>query len=239
MKSKVTSLSGKSMSKQSEQKQQAVVAALALLPPKGVIGLGTGSTADLFIEQVAGLVKQGRDYVGVPTSERSRALATSLGIPLLAEQGPWQIDVTVDGADEVSEQLDLIKGGGACHLHEKIVNASSKANVIVVDESKLSKQLGERWAVPVEVVTFGHGATAKHLAEFGSVKLRLNADKPVITDSGNLVYDVNVGVIPDPSLLEAQLGRIPGVVETGLFVNRASVVIVAGSRGTYELRPAH
>lgn len=227
------------MSKQSEQKQQAVLAALALLPPKGVIGLGTGSTADLFIEQVAGLVEQGRDYVGVPTSERSRALATRLGIRLLPEQGPWQIDVTVDGADEVSEQLDLIKGGGACHLREKIVNASSGLNVIVVDESKLSKRLGERWAVPVEVVAFGHSATAKHLAAFGETKLRLSSDKPVITDSGNLIYDVKLGVIADPRSLEAQLVQIPGVVETGLFVHRASVVIVAGSRGTYERRPSH
>lgn len=225
------------MSNQTEQKRAAVLAALKHLPPAGVIGLGTGSTADLFIEQLALLVKAGQKYMGVPTSERSRARAFALGIPLLDEEGPWAIDVTVDGADEVSERLDLIKGGGACHLREKVVNASTKTNLIVVDESKLSKRLGERWAVPIEVVRFGHGASAKHLAAFGDVKLRMKSGQPVVTDSGNLVYDLNAGVIADPFALDQQLLQIPGVVETGLFVRRTSMVIVAGSTGTYELCP--
>lgn len=225
------------MTNQSEQKLRAVQSALSHLPTSGTIGLGSGSTAELFIEQLALLVRQGKRYVGVPTSERSRNLAQSLGIPLLDEVGPWNIDLTVDGADEVSAELDLIKGGGACHLREKIVNASSKVNLIVVDESKLSRHLGEKWAVPIEVARFGHQATARHLEHFGNPKLRQQAGQPVITDSGALIYDLRVGVIADPGALDAQLLQIPGVFATGLFVRRTSLVVVAGSASTHELRP--
>lgn len=225
------------MTNQAEQKQRAVQSALSYLPPTGTIGLGSGSTAELFIEQLGHLVQQGKRYIGVPTSERSRKLAVTHGIPLLDEVGPWAIDVTVDGADEVSEALDLIKGGGACHLREKIVNASSKFNLIVVDESKLSRQLGEKWAVPIEVARFGHRATARHLEQFGSVELRQKSGQPVITDSGSFIYDVRTGVIADPAALDAQLQQVPGVVETGLFVHRASLVVVATAAGTQEIRP--
>lgn len=225
------------MTNQATQKLRAVRAAIGFLPKEGIIGLGTGSTADLFIEQLARLIREGRRYVGVPTSKRSRMRAIAGGIPLLDEDGPWQIDVTVDGADEVSERLDLIKGGGGCHFREKLVNASSKTNIIVVDESKLSKRLGEKWAVPVEVMRFGHGATAKHLGHIGSVRPRMHAGTPLLTDSGNLIYDVRVGEIEDPHALDLQFLQIPGVVETGLFVARVSVVIVAETNGTRELRP--
>jgi len=225
------------MTNQAEQKQRAVQSALSYLPPSGTIGLGSGSTAELFIERLGQLVQQGKRYVGVPTSERSRRLAEAHGIPLLDEAGPWAIDMTVDGADEVSATLDLIKGGGACHLREKIVNASSKLNLIVVDESKLSGLLGEKWAVPIEVARFGHQATARHLEQFGSVELRHKVGQPVITDSGCFIYDLRAGVIPDPGALDAQLLQTPGVVETGLFVRRASLVVVAGATGTRELRP--
>lgn len=227
------------MTNQTEQKLRAVQSALSCLPNSGTIGLGSGSTAELFIEQLALLVQQGKRYVGVPTSERSRKLAAARGIPLLDEVGPWDIDITVDGADEVSAELDLIKGGGACHLREKIVNASSKANLIVVDESKLSKQLGEKWPIPIEVARFGHQATARHLEHFGSPKLREQAGQPVITDSGAFIYDLRTGVMADPGALDAQLLQIPGVIETGLFVRRTSLVVVAGSTGTQELRPPH
>lgn len=225
------------MTNQVEQKLRAVQSALSYLPPSGTIGLGSGSTAELFIEQLGRLVQQGKRYVGVPTSKRSRMLAEAHGIPLLDEAGPWAIDMTVDGADEVSDVLDLIKGGGACHLREKIVNASSHINLIVVDESKLSTRLGEKWAVPIEVAQFGHQATARHLERFGSVELRRKLGEPVITDSGSFIYDVRTGVISDPGALDTQLLQVPGVVETGLFVRRASLVVVAGAAGTQELRP--
>src|SRR5689334_15872427 len=139
---------------QDQYKRQAARAALELLPSEGIIGLGTGSTTHYFIEAVAERVRAGHAYIGVPTSERSRELATQLGIPLLADDGPWDILVCVDGADEVSQDLDLIKGGGGAHTREKIVNFAARQNLIVVDESKLSARLGERYAVPVEVLPF-------------------------------------------------------------------------------------
>lgn len=224
------------MSPSSELKKQAALAAAAMLPEAGVIGLGTGSTADFFIEQLATLVREGRKYVGVPTSKRSRALARSLGIPLLDDNGPWSIDFTVDGADEVSDALDLIKGGGACHLQEKIVNAATRVNVIIVDESKLSPLLGTRFVVPVEVIPFGHATTARHLQEFGEATLRCHAGTPIITDSGNCLYDVKTGPIREPLALDRAMLQIPGVVETGLFVGRANSVIVASAGGIRELR---
>ncbi len=221
----------------SEAKRLAAEAAVALLPDSGVIGLGTGSTATLFIDGVAEAIRQGKRLVGVPTSVQSREQALRLGIPLLSDEGPWEIDLCVDGADEVSESLDLIKGGGACHLREKIVNASSRENVIVVDESKLSRHLGERWPVPVEVVPFGHRSTVRLLQRFGTVSLRERDGKPWLTDAGNFVYDVRVGPIESPVELDRSLQRVPGVVETGLFVARAQRVIVAGPAGVRTLTP--
>jgi len=210
-----------------DAKLLAARAALAELPASGVIGLGTGSTAKLFIDEVGALVRAGRSFEAVPTSEASREQARSLGIPLASADGPWDIAVTVDGADEVSEDLHLIKGGGAAHTREKIVNFASRKNVIIVDGSKLSKRLGEKWPVPIEVLRFAHLATAKMLGRYGKPKLRERDGKPVMTDSGNLVYDLHAGTIDDPAALDRELHRIPGVVETGLFVGRADVVLVA------------
>jgi ribose 5-phosphate isomerase A len=218
-----------------EAKQIAARAALALLPEAGVIGLGSGSTARIFIDGVGELVRRGRKLVGVPTSEESRSQAQSLGIALLSDEGPWEIDVCVDGADEVSAELDLIKGGGGCHAREKIVNHAARLNVIIVDESKLSERLGERWPVPVEVLPFGHRATASALGRWGTVELRCKNGQPWLTDAKNYIYDVRVGPIGDPSGLERELCALPGVVDTGLFVARADRVIVAGKAGIREL----
>src|SRR5882724_13457264 len=126
-----------------DAKKRAALAALDLLPEAGVLGLGTGSTTRFFIEAVGQLVRDGRRFCCVPTSQQSRALASQCGIPLLDDTGPWTIDLCVDGADEVSEELDLIKGGGGAHTREKVVNFAARKNVIIVDESKLSRQLGE------------------------------------------------------------------------------------------------
>jgi ribose 5-phosphate isomerase A len=216
-------------------KELAARAALVHLPERGVIGLGTGSTAKLFIDAVAELVRAGRELVGVPTSEASRAQAAALGIPLLSDEGPWQIDVCVDGADEVSDGLDLIKGGGGCQTREKIVSHAARRNVIVVDESKLSRRLGERWPVPLEVLAFAHRSTAAALGAFGRAELRSREGAPWRTDAGNYLYDLQVGPIDAPRDLDQRLRSVPGVVETGLFVGRADVVIVAGSSGIREL----
>jgi ribose 5-phosphate isomerase A len=220
---------------QDTAKQLAAEAALLHLPESGVIGLGSGSTAAPFIVGVGKLVESGRKLLGVPTSKASRQLALACGIELLPEEGPWQVDVCVDGADEVSADLDLIKGGGGCMAREKVVNQASRTNLIIVDDSKLSERLGERWAVPVEVLGFAHRCTAAELAAFGTPSLRTGRDGPYRTDSGHLVYDLQVGPIDDPEHLDRQLVAIPGVVETGLFVGRADRVIVAGENGIREL----
>lgn len=218
-----------------EAKRAAAVAALDEVPERGVVGLGTGSTARLFIEEVGKLVQAGRQLSAVPTSEASRVQAEGLGIALLPPDGPWDIDVTIDGADEVDAHLDLIKGGGGAHLREKVVNYASKRNVIIVDDSKLSTRLGEKWSVPVEVVTFAHLTTAEHLTAFGKPVIRLKDNKRWITDSGNFIYDVACGPIASPRELDLKLRSVPGVVETGLFIQRADVVIVAGASGIRRL----
>jgi ribose 5-phosphate isomerase A len=221
--------------KEDEAKERAARAAIGELPLGGVIGLGSGSTARLFIAEVGALVRQGRSFRGVPTSEGSRNDAERAGIPLLEDTGPWDIAVTVDGADEVDARLNLIKGGGAAHTREKIVNWSSRRNVIIVDEGKLSERLGEKWPVPVEVLLFGHLATARLLSEIGRAARRMRDGKPVLTDTGNVIYDVFAGPLADPAATDRALRDIPGVVETGLFVGRADLVIVAGASEVRKL----
>jgi ribose 5-phosphate isomerase A len=218
-----------------DRKRAAAVAAIAELPASGIIGVGTGSTVAPFIDVLAKAVAAGNRYVAVATSEASRLRAQALGIEVLDDAGPWDIAVTVDGADEVDPDLNLIKGGGAAHTREKIVNYSSRRNVIIVDDSKLSSRLGEKRQVPIEVLEFGHLATANHLARLGTPTLRTREGKPVRTDAGNLIYDLACGAIASPSALDAELHVIPGVVETGLFVARADVVLVADERGVRRL----
>lgn len=219
-----------------EMKQQAARAALAYLPETGILGLGTGSTTRWFIEAVGELVASGRRFSAVPTSQASRSLAERCGIPLLDDAGPWRIDVCVDGADEVSRELDLIKGGGGAHTREKIVNYAARKNVIIVDESKLVEHLGAKWAVPVEVLPFGVQTTVQALRAVGEPAIRLADGKPFMTDSGNYVVDLATGAIADPSRLDRLVRTLPGVVETGLFIRRADIVVVAGASGVRELR---
>ena len=211
-------------------------AAAEMLPEHGVIGLGSGATAAVFIDVVAELVRGGRNLVGVPTSEASRRQAAALGIELLPEEGPWSIDVCVDGADEVNKNLDLIKGGGGCHTREKIVNEAARLNVIVVDETKLSPRLGERWPVPVEILPFGYLGTIRLLEQFGPATLRMRDGASWLTDSGNYLCDVDVGPVDGPAALERALRGVPGVVDTGLFCGRADVVVVASDSGVRCLR---
>ncbi|MCH2107798.1 MAG: ribose-5-phosphate isomerase RpiA [Polyangiaceae bacterium] len=222
------------MSAQEEAKKNAARAALAYLPESGIVGLGTGSTAKHFIDGVGELIKEGRKFSAVPTSEQSRIQALDLGIPLAPVDGPWEIDVCVDGADEVSDALDLIKGGGAAHTREKIVNYASRCNIIVVDDSKLSPQLGEKWKVPLEILHFAHRATAEALRTFGELSQRQKNGQALITDSGNYVYDLATGPITDPRELDTRLRALPGVVETGLFCQRADIVLIATQEGVIE-----
>lgn len=217
-----------------EAKRRAARAALDEIPVGGVIGLGTGSTARLFVEELGARVRDGWQVMGVPTSEATRAHAVSLGIPLLGDVGPWAIDVNVDGADEVSAELDLIKGGGGAHAREKIVNYAAAKNVVIVDATKMSVALGTKRSVPVEVFPFAHATTAKHLARHGQPCLRIGADErtPFRTDAGNFIYDLRTGPIGDPARLDRALHGIPGVVETGLFIARADVLLVGDEQGS-------
>jgi ribose 5-phosphate isomerase A len=212
-----------------EHKRAAARAALSELPSEGIIGLGSGSTVRFFVEALAAL---GPRYVGVATSAATRALATELGIKLLDDVGPWDIAVTVDGADEIDPRCHVIKGAGAAHAREKIVNHASRRNVIVADDGKLADALGTRAPVPIEVLPFGHGATAHLLAKHGTPRRR-----EVVTDNGNLVYDLAIAPTTDPARLETALRAVPGVVEVGLFVGRVDVVFVAGRDGVRRLTP--
>jgi len=221
---------------QDQAKRLAARAAIEELPPEGVIGLGSGSTAKLFVEEIGARVKAGARYKGVPTSQGTRAQAQALGIPLLGDEDPWgEIAVTVDGADEVSAALDLVKGGGGALTREKIVNEASARNVIIVDESKMKSRLGESWAVPVEVLRFGYAGTLEALGRLGACAQRMKDGAVFVTDAGNYIVDVRTGPIDDPAALDRSMHNLPGVVETGLFIARADVVIVAGPGGIRRL----
>jgi ribose 5-phosphate isomerase A len=219
-------------------KRAAAEAAMSFLPTAGIIGLGTGSTAlhaiRLIGERLAGptaAAAPGR-LVGVATSRGSELAAVAVGIPLLSEEAAWEIDVTFDGADEVSPSLDLIKGGGGAMLREKIVSHASALNVIMVDRSKLVPVLGHRFQLPVEIAVFGWQQTRRAVeAVAGPATLRVRDGATFVTDNGNFVLDVETGPIHDPAGLQTELETLPGVVVTGLFVGRADVVVVAGRDG--------
>ncbi len=191
-------------------KRKAAHAALDLLPERGLLGLGTGSTTRWFIEAVGDLVRAGRQFVAVPTSQASRRLAQELGIPLLDDAGPWQIELCVDGADEVSATLDLIKGGGGAHAREKIVNHAARRNVIIVDDTKLSTLLGEKRKVPVEVLPFGAKTTAAALAELGRPQLRETDGTPFQTELGQPHLRPRCGAPRRPARAGQAAARLAG-----------------------------
>jgi ribose 5-phosphate isomerase A len=203
-----------------------------------VVGLGTGSTAVFAVRRLGQLLRDGglRDVVGVPTSHRTEAEARALGIPL-ALDGARDIDVTIDGADEVDPDLNLIKGGGGALLHEKIVAQASRREVIVVDDAKLSPRLGTQWAVPVEVVEFLWQSQARFLESLGARVTRRTAPdgRPFTTDEGNVILDCAFGPIAAPRELAGQLEGRTGIVEHGLFLHLATDVIVAGDAGIRHL----
>jgi ribose 5-phosphate isomerase A len=220
-----------------EAKRAAAARALELVTPGMRLGLGTGSTAAHFVDLLGARVAAGLKVICVPTSERTRAQAEGLSIPLTTLDETPALDLTVDGADEVDGALRLIKGGGGALLREKIVAAASARMVAIVDDTKMVARLG-KFPLPVEVNAFGLGATrllvgkvaARHDCE-GAVSLRLAGDKPFVTDGGHLILDCAFGAIADPEALSADLFAIPGVVEHGLFLGLAGAAIVAGSSG--------
>jgi ribose 5-phosphate isomerase A len=214
-------------------KQAAAMRAVTEVQDGMVVGLGTGSTATFAVEALAKRVSQGLRIVTVPTSERTRALAQKLGVPL-APAGDWPaIDLVIDGADQVERgSLDLIKGLGGALLREKIVASSGKRMIVVVDETKIVDRLGGQTPLPVEIVAFGWQGTIERLETLGvQPKLRVTDDRPFVSDGGNHIADCRLAEIADARDLETKLSRIVGVIETGLFVGLASMVVVGGSTG--------
>src|SRR5215468_7716076 len=203
----------------SRLKRAAAEAAVQLVEDGMVVGLGTGSTAAFAVEALARRHRQGLRFLGIPTSERTAAQAKAAGIPLTSFAAHRQIDLTIDGADEVERgTLNLIKGLGGALLREKIVAAASRQLTIVVDDAKLADRLGTRAPVPVEVVAFGLEATQASLEVLGaSARLRQSpTGEPFVTDSGNRILDCSFAPIADPARLEQRIRRIVGVVESGL-----------------------
>jgi ribose 5-phosphate isomerase A len=220
-----------------QEKEAAARASLRFVKDGQVVGLGTGSTAAIFIQLLGEQVKKGLRIRGIPTSERSRQQAASLGIPLTTLDECQGIDVTVDGADEVDPQLRLIKGGGGALLREKIVASATKQLVIVADASKRVPVLG-KFPLPVEVIKFAQALVAKKIEALGAaVELRHDSGgKPYLTDENNHILDCRFGQIPDADGLACTLSDMPGVVEHGLFIGMASVVLVANGSEVAELR---
>ncbi len=205
-----------------------------------IVGLGSGTTSELALAAIGRRVKQGLRIIGIPTSEKIAELARGLGIPLSTLAEHPQVDVTIDGADEVEiGTLNLIKGGGGNLLREKIVATSSARLVIVADESKVVRQLGTHWAVPVEVIPFGWQATANRLKKSGADPvLRVDADgKPYLTDGGHYILNCAYGPIPNPLELEATLDGMVGVVDHGLFLGMACEAFIGGPGGVKVLLP--
>ena len=220
-----------------QEKEAAARASLRFVKDGQVVGLGTGSTAAYFIKLLGEEVKNGLRVRGIPTSDRSRELAESLAIPLTTLDECQEIAVTVDGADEVDPQLRLIKGGGGAMLREKIVASATKQLVIVADATKQVPVLG-KFPLPVEVIKFAQALVAKRITALGAqVSVRTNVDgTPFVTDERNHILDCRFGQIADPDTLARQLSEMPGVVEHGLFIGMASVVIFARGSEIVELR---
>lgn len=220
-----------------EMKIKAAEAALSYVEDGMRLGIGTGSTAEEFVRLLAEKVAQGLKVQGVPTSERTARLCVELGVPLQSLDELPELDLTIDGADEVDSALRLIKGGGGALLREKIVAAASSKMIVIADKTKVVETLGA-FALPIEVNQFGLVATriavekiASRLGLSGEINVRSGGDGHFKTDGGHLILDASFGRIPDAETLASELHRIPGVVEHGLFINLASLAIIAGPEG--------
>jgi ribose 5-phosphate isomerase A len=224
-------------------KQQAALQALSHVQSGMTLGLGSGSTATYFIQALGEKLKTGelKDIVGVPSSKRSETLALELGIPL-EELSASGVDIAIDGMDEVDPQLNAIKGLGGAQTREKIVASSSDLFILIGDETKTVKQLGEKAPIPVEVVPFGYKATVAKLAALGTrPEQRMGTEKgstgntPFITDNGNYIFHCFITPPIDAKKLDTEISKIPGVLEHGLFLNMAKIAYVATSKEVLKL----
>jgi len=218
-----------------ELKRQAAERGAGLVESGMVVGLGFGSTAVYAVRRIAVRLAEGdlQDILGIPTTRSVEAEASALGIPLSTLEAHPRLDLTLDGADEVDPQLDVIKGGGGALLREKVVAQASRRLIIVVDERKLSSRLGSRAALPVEVLPFGWGSQVAYLESLGAEVTRrsLSDGSPFTTDQGNWILDCRFGPLQDPAALAAALQARAGILEHGLFLGLATEVMVAGAGG--------
>ncbi len=220
-------------------KLAAANAASHLVEDGMVIGLGTGSTAAFLVAILGERVRQGLNITAIPTSEATRTLAESEGIPLIGFGDCLHLDLTIDGADEIARgSLDLIKGGGGALLREKIVASASDALVIISDSSKLVHRLGERFSLPVEIVPFGWEVTMERLGDRcrSTTRRHDRTGAAFLTDGGHYIIDCELGPVEDVAALDRELSSIVGVVETGFFVGLADQAIIAGPEGLQHLR---
>ena len=209
------------------EKQLSAEAACDYIKDGMIVGLGTGTSADFAVRKLGSLVREGLSIRGIPTSNRTKKLAEAEGIPLIDFSESMFIDLTIDGADEIDGNLNMIKGGGAALLQEKIVASVSRIEIIVGSKTKMVDHLG-LFPLPVEVVPFGWQVVFNQLESFnGNPDLRLNNGQPLLTDQGNYIVDCNFRKISNPKLLENQINMIPGVVENGLFINLCTKMILA------------
>ena len=220
------------------EKEAAGRAAAALVRDGDVVGLGTGSTAYFTVLALGERVKAGLKITGIPTSVQTADLARAAGIPLTTLDEHPEIDITIDGADELDAHLRLIKGGGGALLREKVVASASKKMVVVADSAKVVSVLG-RFPLPVEVIAFARSVVENKIAALGgSPKLRTKPDgSPFVTDNGNPILDCNFERIADPPALARALSSIPGIVEHGLFIGLASLALVGRGDRVEEMRP--
>jgi ribose 5-phosphate isomerase A len=220
-----------------ELKKLAGEKAVAYIEDGRIIGLGTGSTVGYTLRKLGKLVREGLKIKGIPTSIHTQRIAKEEKIPLTTLEENPVIDVTIDGADEVDSNLNLIKGGGGALTREKVIAYNSKKVIIVIDDSKIVKALGIDFPLPVEVVKFAWTSTKKTLEKFGcNVDLRkIMEDDPFITDNSNYILDCEFDRIDNPEQLEIDINNIPGVVENGLFIGLVNEVIVGGKQGILTL----
>lgn len=218
-------------------KKAAALKAVEYVQDGMVVGLGTGSTAKHMIIALGEKVRGGMQLRGVPTSHETATLARQSGITLIDSDNRWEIDVAIDGADQVDPSFNLIKGGGGALLKEKIVAASAKQFIVLVDQTKQVPVLGGSFPLPIEVVPFGWGSTAREIEALtmSRVVLRERNGAPFKTEAGNLILDVHLARIDQPKELEIALNQIPGIVETGLFVGRTDILIVGRPQGVDTL----
>ena len=201
-----------------------------------IVGLGTGSTVYYALLKLGAMVRNGLNIIGIPTSASTEKIATEQDIPLSTLSQHPTIELTIDGADEVDPHLNLIKGGGAALVREKIIANASKRIIIVVDDSKISQVLGTSFDLPVEIVQFGWESTQRMVNQIcGKSDLRGGLKNPLITDNGNYILDCKFNGIPEPEKVEILLNNIPGVVENGIFAKRADKVIIGTSNGVKHM----